>query len=208
MRLILARHGNTFGPNDKVVWVGARSDLPLVDKGRRQATAIAQALMAAHDVPERIYAGPLQRTRQSGEIVASACGLGADALIVSDALREIDYGTWEGRSNDEIRAAHGDRDIDDWQQRSLWPDGHGWTPGETAILTAWTDLIARIEAETAPDGTALVISSNGIFRVVAKAWGMSAERAKMATGALSRVTLNNGHPTVTAWNLRPADPVA
>ena len=36
-RLILARHGNTFAPTDKPFWVGARSDLSLVEKGLAQA---------------------------------------------------------------------------------------------------------------------------------------------------------------------------
>ncbi len=29
MLLLLARHGNTFNKGDKVVWVGAQTDLPL-----------------------------------------------------------------------------------------------------------------------------------------------------------------------------------
>jgi probable phosphoglycerate mutase len=37
MQLILSRHGNTFSPQDAVVWVGAKQDLPLVDSGVLQA---------------------------------------------------------------------------------------------------------------------------------------------------------------------------
>ena len=40
MLLLLARHGNTFDKGDKVVWVGARTDLPLTAKGREQARAL------------------------------------------------------------------------------------------------------------------------------------------------------------------------
>ena len=33
MRLILARHGNTFEAGETPVWVGAREDLPLTARG-------------------------------------------------------------------------------------------------------------------------------------------------------------------------------
>ena len=44
MLLLLARHGNTFEKGDKVVWVGARTDIPLTAKGRDQAAALAAGL--------------------------------------------------------------------------------------------------------------------------------------------------------------------
>ena len=44
MLLLLARHGNTFEPSDKVVWVGARTDLPLTSMGREQAAALGEGL--------------------------------------------------------------------------------------------------------------------------------------------------------------------
>ena len=47
MDILFARHGNTFGPGDKVVWVGRETDLPLVEKGLAQAEAAGQALVRA-----------------------------------------------------------------------------------------------------------------------------------------------------------------
>ena len=47
MRLILSRHGNTFSPGEKAVWVGRRSDLPLVEEGRRQAVRHWARLVSA-----------------------------------------------------------------------------------------------------------------------------------------------------------------
>lgn len=205
MQLILARHGNTFGPDDKVVWVGAHSDLPLVEKGRRQAEAVAAALKAAGLAPARIYAGPLLRTRETAAVVADAFALPETATVISEDLREIDYGAWEGRSNDEIRAESGEAAIDGWQKRSIWPEGFGWQPGEAAVLARWRQLIARIAAENADAATVLVVSSNGIFRLVAKALGLSPCEAKMATGALARLEVAGGETRVLGWNLMPED---
>src|ERR1700753_2818491 len=96
-RLILARHGNTFNPEDVPVWVGARSDLPLVAKGLAQAAALAEALRKAEIVPAAMIAGPLQRTRRTAEIVAETLKIPAHAIRIDPRLREIDYGAWEGK---------------------------------------------------------------------------------------------------------------
>ena len=46
-----------------------------------------------------VYASPLQRTMETARILS-----GAHALqpIAEPALREIDYGHWEGRSRSEV----------------------------------------------------------------------------------------------------------
>lgn len=203
MRLILARHGNTFGPEDRVVWVGARSDLPLVGKGRAQAAAIGKALLSRGMVPTRIHAGPLQRTVQTAAIAAEAMGLCAAALTIAPELREIDYGCWEGRSNAEIRAAHGDRAIDGWQQDSRFPQGFGWSPPEGEIRAQWQAFLARLPLDR--DETVLVVSSNGIYRVIAQGFGIPAAAAKMDTGALSVLHFSQDRIAVACWNTAPGD---
>ncbi|MCM5553815.1 histidine phosphatase family protein [Pleomorphomonas sp. NRK KF1] len=205
MHLILVRHGNTFGPGDKVVWVGARSDLDLVEKGREQAAAVAAGLKAAGLRPSSIYAGPLKRTRQTAEIISADQGVDADRIVISDDLREIDYGSWEARSNDEIRAEVGDQVIDDWQKRSVWPDGFGWQPGEAGVINGWKSLLVRIRKENEDDAVVLVVSSNGIFRLVAKSLGLSPEEAKMNTGAVAHLVGDGVCFSVKAWNVAPAD---
>lgn len=203
MRLILARHGNTFGPGDPVVWVGARTDMPLVEKGRAQAEAIADGLIAAGLSPSCVWAGPLKRTAETAAIVARRCGLAADAVISAEELREIDYGTWEGLSNDEIRAEVGDEAIDGWQKRSIWPDGFGWRPSKAEILANWDRLVATIAATCHPDAAVVIVSSNGIFRLVARTLGLAPNEAKMNTGALARLELEGRDLRVLAWNLDP-----
>ncbi len=41
MRILFARHGNTFAPGDNVVCVGRETDLALVERGFEQARAVA-----------------------------------------------------------------------------------------------------------------------------------------------------------------------
>ena len=72
MLLLLARHGNTFNKGDKVVWVGARTDLPLTAKGREQAQALGQALVPFAPQIKRVISGPLLRTREHAAILCEA----------------------------------------------------------------------------------------------------------------------------------------
>ena len=203
MHLILVRHGNTFAPTDKVVWVGARTDLPLVDTGIHQAEAVAALLHQGLPAPSRIYTGPLKRTVQTASIIAERLALSMDAIIVTSALREIDYGSWEGRSNDEIRSEVGDSAIDGWQRDSIWPNGFGWSPTEEDIIRSWACLIGTIERDNPANALVVVVSSNGIFRLVAKSLGIPARDAKMATGATAKLSLTQGHLDVINWNEEP-----
>ena len=102
MRVILARHGNTFDPGERPVWIGARTDLSLVAKGREQATKIGETLKAANLAPRRVLAGPLKRTRETARLALLAADASVDVEIDS-RLSEIDYGIWEGKSSDDIR---------------------------------------------------------------------------------------------------------
>ncbi len=72
MLLLLARHGNTFNKGDKVVWVGARTDLPLTAKGREQAQALGQALVPFAPQIKRVVSGPLLRTREHAAVICEA----------------------------------------------------------------------------------------------------------------------------------------
>ncbi len=72
MLLLLARHGNTFNKGDKVVWVGACTDLPLTSKGREQAQALGQAVAPFAPQIKRIISGPLLRTREHATILCEA----------------------------------------------------------------------------------------------------------------------------------------
>nr|WP_319513571.1 histidine phosphatase family protein [uncultured Cohaesibacter sp.] len=198
MKLILVRHGNTFAKGDKVVWVGARSDLPLVEKGKEQAQAVGEALKESGITADALYCGPLKRTVQTAEIALATAGWEGVEMTISDALREIDYGLWEARSNDDIRAAYGDKDIDGWQQQSIWPDGYDWSPDPQTILSSWNAMVAEIEETFGEDATAVIVTSNGILRIVAPQFGIAASEAKVGTGSLCLV--DNG--VVKIWNAK------
>jgi broad specificity phosphatase PhoE len=98
LTLVLVRHGLT-GRSIPEQHLGQRIDVGLSSDGLRQANALARRL---HGVPfDRIMSSPMSRARETAEIVAEG------RPIVGDArLAEMDYGEWEGRTSEEVRAIH------------------------------------------------------------------------------------------------------
>ena len=87
---LLLRHGETAMSVERRF--AGRSDAPLTENGRRQATAAA-ARLAARGGIDMIVTSPLQRARRTAETVAEATGA---PVTVDDGLVETDFGEWEG----------------------------------------------------------------------------------------------------------------
>jgi probable phosphoglycerate mutase len=195
--VLLARHGNTFGPGDKIVWVGAKEDLPLVEKGEAQARALGEALAQAGLRPARMVSGPLKRTRRAAEIVAELTGFDAEVRI-DDRLKEIDYGAWGGKSDPEIIAQWGEDALAVWRDEHRRPPGADWTPSEDALAANARAVLAKASQG---EGLSLVITSNGILRYMYAALSGPAEDAKVKTGHVCGAKANER----LFWNLKPED---
>ena len=200
-RLILARHGNTFAPQDTPVWVGARSDLPLVDKGRAQALALGQALEKTACLPVKIIVGSLQRTRQTAAIIAEALSLPTNIVSIDNRLTEIDYGLWEGKSTAEIEALGGGTELAAWNQQNIFPTAPNWYPSESKIIADTNALLSEIQ-----DGVSLIVSSNGILRFFARNTVNSVDfpDRKVSTGHLCVMERDaSGAWRIRVWNASP-----
>jgi len=183
MRLLFARHGNTFGPNDPVVWVGSGSDLPLVEKGIAQAHAAA-AYLDAHDLrPTAIIAAALKRTQDFATIVAGDLGLAAPQS--DDRLNEIHYGPWEGASTEQIAADPARQAaLGQWQTSDIWPDALGWRTTQQQLIDAASSFLDELKTGVAGDSP-LIVSSNGILRFAPRLLGVdSVGSYQLKTGAL------------------------
>lgn len=204
MKIILARHGNTFGPGDIPVWVGAREDLALVDKGREQLANIGKWLVANSLKPSLIIAGPLKRTREGAEIAARQTGYDAGRIQIDERLKEIDYGSWGGKSDAEIEALYGPDVIDDWRERTIIPDGADWSP-DLPTLRANAEAVIS-EVVSLNDDVVLIISSNGTLRYFHEVWyagQVESPSAKVKTGHICLADWTNGVLIPKFWNLDP-----
>lgn len=93
--IIIIRHGETEW-NIMGRFQG-HSDIPLSPEGRRQAELLGQNL--AIDAVDKIYASDLIRAMETAQPLAARFGL----VVERDAaLRELNFGAWEGRYFSEI----------------------------------------------------------------------------------------------------------
>ena len=206
--LIIARHGNTFGPDDTPTRVGARTDLPLVEKGQKQARAIGQYLKKNNLIPDVVYASNLQRTIETARIAIKETGI-TNPIYQLDIFNEIDYGPDENKTEEEVIARIGAEAIKDWDDNAIPPDG--WLVHPDKIIQNWQKFADQIRT---PDDsydhmdTILVVASNGVARFAPYITGdyeafRSSYTIKLSTGALGILKHEEGRWSVRDWNIRP-----
>ncbi len=154
MRLFLARHGET-GAQYAGRYIGA-TDLPLSVLGREQAAHLAPRLPATLS---RCLISPQRRARETAAIALADRELRPEVM---EALREIDFGRWEGLSFAEI-VARDQALVNAWQEDALafrFPDGEH-------TLAFWQRVQAAQRAIVAlPDEELLVICHGGVIRAM------------------------------------------
>src|SRR5438045_5399651 len=137
----LLRHGG-HGPLGRVL-AGRMPGVGLTERGRAEIAAMAERLAA--EPVAAVYASPLQRTRETAEIVAARLGL---PIEFRDDLIELDFGEWTGATFDAIRA---DPRWQAWStQRSLAsiPGGESMRAVQQRIVAALLELTDRHRRET------------------------------------------------------------
>lgn len=87
--IYIVRHGQTEQNLKKKLQ--GRSNHPLTDLGREQASAVGDAFRDAGIVFDKVYTSPLDRAIETAKLVA-----GDVPIECEDALIEMDYGPYEG----------------------------------------------------------------------------------------------------------------
>jgi probable phosphomutase (TIGR03848 family) len=91
--VLLVRHGLTAGTG--TVLTGRTPGIPLDDRGREQAAALAARLA---DVPlDAIVTSPLDRCRQTAQVIAAARNGSAVPVTEDEQFAEVKYGDWTGQ---------------------------------------------------------------------------------------------------------------
>lgn len=210
IKLILARHGNTFESGETPVQVGSRSDMPLTAQGKTQAHDLAAWLSEKRIIPAAIYAGTLRRQTEAAKIVAHELHLEKKVHLNTRALNEVDYGLWEGLTAEEILAKW-PHDYELWNTQAVWAEEvfGGTLQEHLEAIAKWLDLLTK---EYKPGDTVVGITSNGIIRFfysfVKEQWGefvsgKQMESLKVKTGHFCELELYKDNVKVVGWNLSP-----
>ncbi len=155
-RIFLVRHGATsLTAEDRFA---GSSDVELSDQGRLQVASLAERLKSER--LDAIYASPLARTLETAQLLAKPHGL---SPIPEPALREIDYGHWEGLTRAEVERKHeGEYEI--WQEDPFTIAPAGGESGVN-VLNRVLPVFRRI-METHRHRSALVVSHKGTNRLL------------------------------------------
>lgn len=211
--LIIARHGNTFNPDDIPTRVGKNTDIPLVEKGKLQAQAIGKYLKDHNLVPDVVYSSTLQRTKETAKIALEQCGIKSPVYAL-DIFDEIDYGPDENRTEDTVIARIGQNAIDAWDKDAIVPEGWNINPQE--VIENWVnfahnitkthDTVTNIVHDISE--TVLVVTSNGIARFAPHITENFEEftknhNIKLSTGALAILKFDGKTWHIDKWNIRP-----
>lgn len=187
----MIRHGETEW--SRVGKHTGRTDIALTEPGRGQARDAA-ATLAGWNLA-RAYTSPLQRARETAELVAPECG-----LVVDDRLVEWDYGIFEGETTAETR-----RRIPGW---SVWT--HEIVEGESVeeLGTRADDFLSRFDAEVAT-GNGVVFAHGHLLAVLIARWcGLAPEEGRrfaLATATVSLLGWHRDDRVIRALNHRVGD---
>lgn len=202
-KLIIARHGNTFGSKDTPTRVGGRTDLPLVESGREQAQKLG-AYLKSHDlVPEITYSSQLKRTKETAEIAIKQVGF-PQPVFPLDIFNEIDYGPDENQTEDKVISRVGAQAIQDWDEKAIVPEG--WKFNPDACIQNWKDFGAHIVNDE--QDVILVVTSNGIARFAPHLTNnfddfAKDHKIKLSTGALALFEYVGDQWVIKDWNIKP-----
>ncbi len=182
--VFLARHGETE-------WTVTRrhtgsTDVPLTDAGELQAVELGQLLTGVE--PDRVLSSPMRRALDTARLAGFE-----DQVEQVDALREFDYGEYEGLTSDQIRASRPDWD--------LFRDGcpGGETPEQVAAR------VKPLLDEIVTAGRRVILFGHGhCLRILAATYlGLPPSNARylfLDTASLSLLGTEHSWPAVRHWN--------
>jgi broad specificity phosphatase PhoE len=174
--------------------------LTLSENGIRQAQAVAKALTA--EQLAAIYTSPRQRCQQAAQILAVGRSCPLEPM---DALRELDFGEFEGRSYDEIAALYPDL-YRDWMERPTeirFPGGESFSEMRVRVIDAARDLRLRHSGQSIA-----LVTHGGVIRIIlAEALGMDPAnifRIGQSYGGIGRIRYFGEVPSIELVNAGPA----
>jgi probable phosphoglycerate mutase len=182
--IVLARHGETEWSRE-LLHTG-RSDIPLTEKGRRQAAELRPRLAGREFA--RVLVSPLSRAVETCRLAGLAEGAERRPELI-----ELDYGDAEGLTTEQMRER-----VPSW---TVWTHE---TPGAETLAQVEARLRPTIAELSAADGDVAIFAHGHVLRILAALWiGMPPQggsRLALATAKLSTLGWEHETAVVKAWN--------
>jgi broad specificity phosphatase PhoE len=198
MRLLLIRHGETAHNAGRLAL--GRQDVPLNERGRAQAQAIARTYSGGFGIVA-VYASPLQRTVATATPLAQALGLDVQT---EPALIEMDIGEIEDKTFADVREQYPEF-VRAWLSDDC---ADACMPGGESLRQVQERAWAAIESirNRHPEGTVAVVTHNFvILMTLCRVLRLPIERfrgLRHDLGAVSVLELRPERETVLTLNDR------
>jgi broad specificity phosphatase PhoE len=140
VEILLIRHGETDWKRENRFQ--GHADPPLNALGLEQAAELATAL-AAEELAA-VYSSPLQRALVTAQVVAEPHRL---VPVPLEALREVDVGSWEALTRDEIEQRYPEQFKRWLAYEQGWDDGETYEQMGERVLAALEQIAARHDGD-------------------------------------------------------------
>jgi probable phosphoglycerate mutase len=201
MRLLIARHGNTFDKGDVITRVGRLTDLPLSQSGSEQARVLGAFLQKHCQSIDMVYTSELVRTKETASLALAE--IPRKPQIIPMALfNEIDYGVDENQPESVVKARVGEKALRDWDEHAILPEG--WFLDISNLKKQLSLFLEKLSRE---NQTSLVVTSNGIARFIPLLEQVKTPNLidlKMPTGSISQLSFVNNTWVIDYWGKKPS----
>ena len=200
MRLLLIRHGETDHNAERLAL--GREDVPLNERGQRQARALGDSLVGASfgDITA-VYSSPLQRATATASPLAEALEL---PVQIETNLIEMEIGEMEGLTFPQVRERYPDF-LRDWLSERL---ADVTMPGGESLRQVQERGWSAVETirDRHPDETVAAVSHNFvILALLCQVLGLPLARFRSLRHELAAVSvleLDASRSTVVTMNDR------
>ena len=186
-RIVVVRHGQTEWSRDGRHT--GRTDIPLTAEGEARAAALAPRLAAYR--PALVLCSPLLRARRTAELAGLRAERDAD-------LVEWDYGVYEGRTTDDIRA-----DLQDphW---SVWTTTTGLGESVADVAVRAEHVLDRCRPVVHRGDDVVLVAHAHLLRILTATWlrmpPLGGERLVLDPAGLGELGYERDSPALLRWN--------
>jgi probable phosphoglycerate mutase len=149
---VLVRHAESIAARGAIA--GRTPGLHLTADGVADAARLVDRLSTL--ALDAVYSSPTQRALETAQPLARGRGL---LLRIDEALEEVDYGYWTGKSFDDLA------DDDQWRAWNAHP-GDMTAPNGESIVDVQRRVVTAMRRVCGdhPDGTAVLVTHGDVIR--------------------------------------------
>jgi probable phosphomutase (TIGR03848 family) len=194
-RIVLLRHAHSVA-NEKNLLAGRTPGVSLSKSGREQAVQLVDRLGSMKF--DEVAISPLQRCRETIEPWLSAHGASA-SLVVDDAISEVDYGNWSGKSLLSLRRKAQWKVVQDFPSQMVFPEGESLLEMQGRALSGFY----RLNSVKGKGARLLVSHGDVIKAIVAHCLGMHLDqfqRLVIEPASLTIIDTDSGTSRLVRFN--------